>query len=288
MSWLRLYQLAASSYPEALSKELLVLRLLLGDAGGGRLLDGLELAADGGVGGRELLGVLERLDGALLVLELDEGLALAEVGLGLVGVGDAPDGQGVGGGALGVLPRLELEVHHGRIVVEHEAELLDLGLGLVALVLGLGLLVDVAQALLVLVERERHVAALEGLVAEALAVRGDLEHLLRVQLLVGVLGEVLVGVAQGVGRLGVAAQGLGGRARQLAAVVDDAVARGLVAARGGHVLDLSDDGLAAADLAKDDVLSVEVGRRDGRYEELGAVGACKTQRLGQELKPCKV
>lgn len=260
-----------------LSKELLVLRLLLGDAGRGRLLDGLELAADGGVGGGQLLGVLERLDGALLVLELDEGLALAEVGLGLVGVGDAADGQGVGGGALGVLPRLELEVHHGRVVVEHEAQLLELGLdSVVALVLGLGLLVDVAQALLVLVERERHVAALEGLVAEALAFRGDLEHLLRVQLLVGVLGEVLVGVAEGVGRLGVAAQGLGGRARQLAAVVDDAVARRLVAARGGHVLDLSDDGLAAADLAKDDVLSVQVGRRDGRYEELGAVGACET------------
>ena len=59
--------------------------------------------------------------------------------------------------------------------------------------------------------------------------------------------------------------------RELAAVHDDARLDGHVAARRLGVLDRADDGLAADDLAEDNVLAVEVRRRVAGDEELGAV-----------------
>jgi hypothetical protein len=138
------------------------------------------------------------------------------------------------------------------------------------LVLKLRVLVDIAQTLLVLIETERIVARLEGSVAVLLAGLGDLDDGDGVESVGAVFGEVLVGVAKGVGLLHVGSDG--GVTLELAAVGNESLLCGAVAGLGGKVLDLSNDGLAVKDLSEDDMLAVEVRGRNGGYEELGAVG----------------
>lgn len=58
---------------------------------------------------------------------------------------------------------------------------------------------------------------------------------------------------------------------KLSAICDDAGLDGDVTARGFGVLDRTHDGLAAEDLAEDDVLVIEVGRGVAGDEELRAV-----------------
>lgn len=123
---------------------------------------------------------------------------------------------------------------------------------------------------MVLVQTEAEVAGLEGLVSVLLALGGNLEDLLGVERLGAVLGEVLVGVAHGVGLLHVGSEG--GVALELTTVGDEGFLLGLVAGLGRQVLDLANDGLAVEDFAKDNVLVVEVGGGNGGDEELGAVG----------------
>lgn len=127
--------------------------------------------------------------------------------------------------------------------------------GVGGLVLQIGVLVEVADALAVLLQGDGDVAGLEGLVAEILAVGRDLEAFLcRVGGRWLVFGEVFVFVAVGVGGAG---RGVEGDCVwvELAAVGDYDVFFGLVGL-GGEVLDQADDGLAGEDLAEDDVLVV--------------------------------
>lgn len=254
-----------------LVEELLVSSLLLGSASVSLGLDGVELVGDGRVLGDEPVRLLEVLEGRLLVLEADVGEPPAVERLGLLLAREPGDGEGRGGEADGVVPGLELSGQQGGVGVEGEAQGREGGLGLGRLFLEVGLLVEVAQALLVLLEAELEVAGLEGLGAVVLGGRGDLEDLLGAErLLVAVLREVLVGVAEGVGLLDVGGQG--GLAGELAAVEDGGLLLGLVAGAGLEVLNLADDGLAIQDLAEDDVLVVQMGGWYSSDEELRAVG----------------
>lgn len=151
--------------------------------------------------------------------------------------------------------------------------MVKLGLDFVVLALQLRDLIQVPQCLLVLVQGQGGITGLECFVAKLFAVGGDLEDLLSIKLLIRVFGEVLVCIAESIGGLGVAGKCLGCGACELTTIDNDAIACGLVTTRGRKVLDLADDGLSTANMAKDDVLVVKVGSWDGRNKELGAIGA---------------
>ncbi len=134
---------------------------------------------------------------------------------------------------------------------------------------------------MVLVQRVLVLALLEELVAHLAHFPCDLERNLRVLAdvlavdWVLVLGVVLVHVPVGRDRL---------RERrvirsELAAVCDHTRLNWDVTGGGLGVLDRAHDGLAADDLAKDDVLPVEVRRRVAGDEELGAVRVRSRVRL---------
>lgn len=91
-----------------------------------------------------------------------------------------------------------------------------------------------------------------------------------------VLRVVLVHVAVGHGRLGERRIVRG----KLSTVRDHARLNGNVTAGGLGVLDRAHDGLAAEDLAEDDVLVIEVGRGVAGDEELRAVRVCSGVGLG--------
>lgn len=255
-----------------LVEKLLIRSLFLGHARSSLGLYGIELVDDEAIRGGELMGFVEILDGGILVLEANIGETAAVQGLGAIGVLDGADGEGGRGGARALGPVLELHVQQGAVVVEREPERLEGWFGGGGLVVQIWVLVEVAQALFVLCDAELEVAGLEGRVAEALAGGGDLEDLGGGQglLLSGeVVGEVLKGVSGRVGLLEVGCEGF--VAGELTAVGNESLLFRLVTGRGAQVFNLADDGFAAQDLAKDYVLVVEMGRGDGRDEELGAV-----------------
>lgn len=256
-------------------EELLVGRLLLGDAGGHRLPDLGELLDDGGVAGGEPVGLGQVHDGGVLVLEAGVGEAPAVQRLDAVRVLDAADGEGRVGQPRRVVPVAQFDGHEGAVAVEGEADGVHLGLEgqpAVGLAVQVRLLVQVPEALLVLVQGGGHVPGLEGPVAKLLALGGDGGHTGGGEVRALVLGEVLIGVAQGVtggARGGVVAVA----SQELAAVGDGGGLLGPVTRLGAEVLDLPDYGLALDYLAKHHVLVVEVRGRDGGDEELGAVCA---------------
>ena len=143
---------------------------------------------------------------------------------------------------------------------------------------------DRSRRTLVLVERvlelalfEEPVTNLPDLAGDAQRKLGFLAHVLAVDRIL-VLGVVLVHIA-------VAGRRRAQRRvvwRELAAVGDDARLDGHVPARGLGVLDRADHGLAADDLAEDDVLAVEVRRRVAGDEELRAV------RVRARIRLCRV
>lgn len=209
------------------------------------------------------------LQGSFLVLLANVGKSTSVEGLCAVCGGDAADGEGRSGAADSIGPGLQLDVQEGRVIVERETEGIELGLAFRP-VIQLRLLVDVSQALLVLFETQSEVARLEGLVAEIFAVRGYLEGSLGVRRCRAVLGEVFVGVAEGIGLLDISTEGF--VSGELATVGDDGFFRGSVASFGADVFDLADDGFAVEDFAKDHVLTVQMRRRDSGDEKLRAVG----------------
>jgi hypothetical protein len=259
--------------PGASLEELLVRGLLLRNPGRRSLLHRGKLGINGYVLGSQFLGGLETLERLVLIFHTHLRVTLAVQRLGLVLVGDVRDGQRILGGADGVLPVLLLEIHEGGVVVEGEAEGLELGFRLIGLLLEVGVLIQVAQTLLVFVEGDAEIAGLESLVAKLLAVGGDLENARCGDGLFCsiILGEVFVLIAVGIGGLDVSRKGF--LARELTAVGNDDISCGLVAL-GGEVLNLADDGLSAQNFAKYNVLAVEVGGWNRRDEELGAIGAC--------------
>lgn len=170
----------------------------------------------------------------------------------------------------GIVPGFELDAEQGGVVVEREAQGVEALLRGGGFVVQVGVFVEVAEALFVLFHAEGQFARFEGLVAKVLAVGGDGEDGLGVEVAVAVFGVVLVGVAHGVGLFDVGL--LGVFAGELAAVGDEGFLGGFVAGFGFEVFDLPDDGFAVEDFAEYDVLSVEVGGGHGCDEELGAVG----------------
>jgi hypothetical protein len=251
-------------------EELLVSSLLLGGASSSLGSDGVELAGDGAVVRSEVVSFGQIAQGSLLVLETNVGVAAAIECLCAVGVLNASDVKSSRGGAGSIVPGLKLDVEKGRVVVESEAQGLELVLDGLGLILELRLLVDVAQALLVLVKTKRVVARLESSVSVILACLCDLEDSKGIKSVGAVLREVLVRVAESIRLLHIGSEGR--IASELAAVGNEGLLCRTVAGLGGKVLDLADDRLAVKNLSEDNVLAIEVRGRHGGYEELRAVG----------------
>ena len=173
-----------------------------------------------------------------------------------------------------VLPRLQLIRQQGRVRVQREAQRVELLLRLRRRVIQTRVLIQVPNALLVLIQPQAQILGLVGLVPESLQVGGDFDDFLRSGSGSLVFGEVFVGVAGRVG--GFRRGGVGFVAGELSAVGYCYVFGWLVAALGGEVLDLADDGFAVQDLAEDDVFVVQVGGCDGGDEELRAIGSYKS------------
>lgn len=209
------------------------------------------------------------LQGFFLVLLAHVGEATSVESLCAVCRGDAVDGESGSGAADSIGPGLQLGVQESRVVVEREAQGIELDLAFRPAV-QFRLLVDVSQTLLILFETKGQVASLKGLVAEIFAVRGNLVGGRGVRRRRAILGEIFVGVAEGIGLPDISAEGF--VSGELATVGDDGVFRGSVAGLGADVFDLADDGFAVEDFTKDHVLAIQMRRGDSGDEELRAVG----------------
>ncbi|KAK4164459.1 hypothetical protein QBC43DRAFT_344342 [Cladorrhinum sp. PSN259] len=205
--------MTTSSSSASLSRdreELLISSLLLCESRSGSLLDCRKLVRDSDILRRKLLGLLQTLKRRLLILEAHLSEAAAIKGLGLVLARDTGNRKRAVSSTDGLLPSTQLEVHQRRIAIERDSESVNLVLGVRRFVVKVGVLIEVSDALLVLVERLGEVALLERLVAKLLAVACDLENLGGGEGLVSrylVLGEVLVLVTVLVGSLSVGADG---------------------------------------------------------------------------------
>lgn len=258
-----------------LREELLGSSLLLGPT----LLDGLldlgNLVHNSSITRSKLLSLQQVLQSRVLLLQTLVGKSTTVVGLGLVGIlglSSISNLERIGSPVLGLPVFLKLVCEQGRVGVEGETQSLHLRTELLGVFVSrLGELVQVAQALLVLVKTEGEIAALESGVTEALDVGSDLESKRSSELLALVIvGEVLVGVTSDIrNALGRVVEVLTG---ELTTVHNSHILGGLVV-RCLHAFDLADNALAVNDLSENNVLAIEVGCGDGGDEELAAVGA---------------
>ncbi|KAI6748683.1 hypothetical protein HG531_007630 [Fusarium graminearum] len=76
-------------------------------------LDAVELAGNGAIVGRELVGLGQVAHSSLLVLEVDVGKTATVESLCAVGVLDSADFEGSGSRAGSVVPGLKLDVEEG-------------------------------------------------------------------------------------------------------------------------------------------------------------------------------
>lgn len=259
---------------KGLREELLVGSLLPGSSRGSLGLHRSQLVSHSRVGGHQLVSGLEVLESSLLVLQMDAGKTSSVQGLGTVLVGDASDSQSGRGEADGIVPLQELGGHESRVGAERVAEGVKLTLGLGGLVVQLRLLVEVADALLVLLKREVVVAALEGDSAIVLAGSGNFED--RLGAGIGrliVLGVVLVRITQSVGLPNFS--NIRSIASKLAAVDDGDQLAGRILFDNENVLSRANGGLSVEDAAEDNVLVVKMRSGNGGNEELGTVGVCR-------------
>jgi hypothetical protein len=256
-------------------EELLGSLLFLGLALLDSLLDLGNLVNNTSITWSKLLSLDQVLESSILLLQTLVGKGTAVVRLGLVsilGLGRFGNLKRICGPALSLTVFLELVGKQRRVGMQGKAECLHLLGELLGIVLAaLRVFVQVAQALLVLVETEVKIAALESSVTVAFEIGSDLEaERSREFLALVVLGEILVWVASRIrnalGRILVVLAG------ELTAVHHSHILKRLIVG-GLHILDFANDALAVDDLTKNHVLAVEVGSRNGGNKELTAIGA---------------
>ena len=255
-------------------EELLGCRLLLGCPVFDRLLNLSYFVNDGSVRGSQFGGLLEVLESLFFLLHTGVGDGATVVGLGLVSVLGLSIGRNFNcvtspSLTVPVLPQFAGE--QGGVGVQSETKCPHLAIQLLGVLFTrLRELVQITQALLVLIKAESDVTGFEGCITKVLELRRNLKAHWRTEFLALVIvGEILIRVAGGIRDLFVR---IIVRLAGEFTTVDNGYVRGRLVALGGYVLNLANHALSVDHFTKNHVLAIEMRGGDGRDEELAAIG----------------